>query len=110
MSDRPTTADLVHAGLRRASEKRRAATARYQRGAITPVQWRTALAHSHALEARWWGVLARVAVQDHSIPQIYVAAVAAAQGAALTEAARWADSARDHARTAAAAAAPGRVA
>lgn len=102
MTARPTTADLVHAGLRRASEARRAATARYQRGAMTPVQWRSALAHSHAREARWWGVLARVAIQDHSVPQIYVSAVAAAQGAALTDAARWADSARDHARTVAA--------
>ncbi|GAA1082060.1 hypothetical protein GCM10009629_24100 [Pseudonocardia alni] len=107
MTARPTTADLVHAGLRRVSETRRAATARYQRGAISPVHWRSALAHSHAREARWWGVLARVAVRDHSVPQIYVSAVAAAQGAALTDAARWAESARDHARTAAV---PSRVA
>ncbi|GAA1846816.1 hypothetical protein GCM10009772_25140 [Pseudonocardia alni subsp. carboxydivorans] len=99
MSARPTTAELVHAGLHRAGETRRVVTARYQRGAITPVQWRTALAHSHAREARWWGVLARVAVQDHSVPLIYIAAVAAAQGAALNDAAHWADSARDHART-----------
>lgn len=97
------------AGLRRESEARRAAFARYQRVAITPVQWRTARADSYAREARWWGVLVRVAARDHSIPTIYISAVATAQGAALTEAAHWADSAGAYTRTAAATA-PARLA
>lgn len=110
MTTRPTTTDLVHAGIRRCSTARGAATDRFQRKAITATQWRTRLADLHAREARWWGVLARAAVTDHAVPAVLLYAVYTAEGAALREAAHWANSARDHARTAAAAAAPSRVA
>ncbi|MER5673557.1 hypothetical protein [Pseudonocardia alni] len=103
MTARPTTAELVHAGIRRCSTARCAATDRFQRKAITAMQWRTTLAGLHARDARWWGVLARAATLDQAIPTVFLYAVYAAEGAALREAAHWADSARDHARTAAAA-------
>ncbi|KAA1024771.1 hypothetical protein FVA95_17395 [Pseudonocardia sp. EV170527-09] len=87
MTARPTTAELVHAGLRRCAAARRQVTARYDRGALTATEWADALASLHA---RWWAVLARTAVADHAIPLVYIAAVSDAEASARRSAADWA--------------------
>ncbi len=102
MSARPTTAELVHAGLRRCAAARRQVSARYDRGAVGATEWADALAALHARDARWWSVLARTTVTDHTIPLVYVAAVSDAEAGALRAAADWAHTAREYTRTAAA--------
>lgn len=84
-----TVADLVHAGVRRTDAARVRACARYDRGALPPIEWRTAMAALYAREARWWAVLARATVADHTIPLVYIAAVGAAQSAAQHHAEEW---------------------
>lgn len=105
MTARPTTAELVHAGLRRCAAARRQVTARYDRAALTATEWADALAALHARDARWWAVLARTTVADHAIPLVYVAAVSDAEASARRSAADWSHTARDYTRTAAASAA-----
>ncbi|MEU6701561.1 hypothetical protein [Pseudonocardia sp. NPDC046786] len=100
MTARPTTAELVHAGLRRCAAARRQASSRYERGAVTAAEWADALAALHARDARWWSVLARSAVADHTIPLVYVAAVSDAEAGALRSAADWARTAREYTGTA----------
>ncbi|ALE78645.1 hypothetical protein WY02_09580 [Pseudonocardia sp. AL041005-10] len=100
MTARLTTAELVHAGLGRCAAARRQASARYERGAVTAAEWVDALAALHARDARWWAVLARSAVADHTIPLVYVAAVSDAEAAALRSAADWAHTAREYTGTA----------
>ncbi|MEU9820896.1 hypothetical protein ACIGG9_10795 [Pseudonocardia alni] len=100
MTARLTTAELVYAGLRRCAAARRQVSVRYDRGAVTAVEWAESLAALHARDARWWAVLARTAVADHAIPLVYVAAVSDAEAAALRSAAGWASTAREYARTA----------
>lgn len=100
MTARPTTAELVHAGLRRCAAARRQVSARYERGAVTAAEWAKALAALHARDARWWSVLARSAVADHAIPLVYVAAVSDAGAGALRAAADWAHTAREYTGTA----------
>lgn len=99
MSTGPSLADLVQAGLRRTTAARRAVSARHSRGAITAEQWTAALGELYAREARWWGVLVRLTIADHSVPMVYVSAVMAVQDAAAVEAERWFHSAAEHART-----------
>ncbi|GAA1391129.1 hypothetical protein GCM10009613_32990 [Pseudonocardia kongjuensis] len=100
MSTRPTTAELVHAGLRRCAAARRQVSARHDRGALTATEWAGALAALHARDARWWAVLARATVADHSVPVVYIAAVSDAEAGALHAAADWARTAREYTRTA----------
>ncbi|WP_308818412.1 hypothetical protein [Pseudonocardia alni] len=100
MSASPTTAELVHDGLRRCASARRRVSARYERGAVTAAEWADALAALHARDARWWSVLARSAVADHTIPVIYIAAVSDAEAGALRAAADWARTAREYTGTA----------
>ncbi|MBO4239021.1 hypothetical protein [Pseudonocardia alni] len=102
MSARPTSAELVHAGLRRCAAARRQVSARYDRGALTATEWADFLAALHARDARWWSVLARTTIADHTIPLVYVAAVFDAEAAALRAAADWACTAREYTRNAAA--------
>lgn len=102
MTTRPTSAELVHAGLRRCAAARRRVSARYERGVVTAAEWADTLAALHARDARWWSVLARTAVADHTIPLIYIAAVSDAEAAALRAADDWACTAREYTRTAAA--------
>ncbi len=104
MSGRPTTADMVYAGLRRGAAARNAVSVRHGRGALTSVEWATTLAALYSRDARWWHILARATVTDHTIPMVYVMAASDAEGAALRAAADWAQSARNYARTTAAAA------
>ncbi|MEU4374811.1 hypothetical protein [Pseudonocardia alni] len=98
MSAPPTVADLVHAGVRRTDATRVRACARYDRGALPPIEWRTAMAALYAREARWWEVLARATVADHTIPLVYIAAVGAAQAAARRHAEEWERGAAEYAR------------
>lgn len=102
MSARPTSAELVHAGLRRCTVARRQVSARYERGVVTAAEWADALATLHARDARWWSVPARTAVTDHTIPLVYIAAVSDAEAAALRSAAGWARTAREYTHTVAA--------
>ena len=97
MIARPSLADLVYAGLRRTDAARSRVDARYDRGALSPVEWRTAMAAVYAREARWWSVLSRVTVADQSIPVVYITAVGKAQAAADHRAEEWARSAEEHA-------------
>ena len=98
MTARPSVADLVYAGVRRTDADRTRVGARYDRGALSPVAWRTAIAALYAREARWWAVLSRATVADHAIPLVYIAAVNAAHTGARHAADDWARSATEHAR------------
>lgn len=98
MIARPSMADLVYAGLSRTDRARSRVDARYDRGGLSPVEWRTAMAAVYVREARWWAVLSRVTVADHSIPVVYITAVGKARAAADRRAEEWARSAEEHAR------------
>lgn len=98
MTAPPTVADLVHTGVRRTDAARVRACARYDRGALAPIEWQTAVAALYAREARWWAVLSRATVADYRIPLVYISAVGAAQAAARRHAEEWERGAAEYAR------------
>ena len=90
MTARPTVADLVYTGLRRIDAARDRLHSCRDRDQVDEAGYRRALAALYTREARWWAVLSRATIGDHSVPLVYITAVSMAHSAARQEAHYWA--------------------
>lgn len=85
----PPVPDLVDAGLRRVFEAMERARAQRDRGRLTDVEWTVTMALLYTRRARWWAILDRATLLDHTIHSIYYRAVLAAWCNAETTAEQW---------------------
>ncbi|SFN15359.1 DNA segregation ATPase FtsK/SpoIIIE, S-DNA-T family [Pseudonocardia ammonioxydans] len=86
---RSSVPNLVEAGLRRTSAAMRHAGARYDRGQITLDHHWQMLAALHTRRVRWWTVLERHVLDDHTTPIVLYRAVLDARDNADRDARYW---------------------